>query len=65
MLGNTLCVCVHVSARLSMAVFVCVCVCVYIKLIDKSVFLWVGPVDRACHGDGNQVGPGDGLWELI
>ena len=63
MLGNTLCVCVHVSARLSMAVFVCVCV--YIKLIDKSVFLWVGPVDRACHGDGNQVGPGDGLWELI
>ena len=62
------CVCVCVCVRVGGCVCVCVCVCVcgwvgvLNWLIDKSVFLCV---DLGCHGDGNQVGPGNRLWELF
>ena len=43
--------------------FVCVCVCVCVYQTDSliNLSLCVGPVDLGCHGDGNRVGPGNGL----
>ena len=54
--------CLHMHICLHLCVCVCVCVCVYQtdSLINLSS-LCVGPVDLVFHGDGNRVGPGNGL----
>ena len=61
------CVVMCVFDCICMCVCVCVCVCVCLYQTDSliNLSLCVGPVDLGCHTDGNQVGPGNGLSELI
>ena len=62
------CVFVHAYTRIFDCIdCICIyaCVCVLNWLVDKCVSLCVGPVDLSCHGDGNQVGPINGLSESL